>query len=104
MLYFQGRTAHYDTSLTVEVAFSDTESGDAETLSLTVEPSSATATMFGPRYRTDIYKVMQAKGWIQTKTRIDGVSLIHPDATGHADEIAFCRTNENFLNQTYNAS
>ncbi len=37
------------------------------------------------------------------KTRIDGVSLSRADATGHADEIAFCRTSENFLKQTYSA-
>ncbi|MBY0515014.1 MAG: hypothetical protein K2P78_14070 [Gemmataceae bacterium] len=103
MLYFQGWAAHFDSPLTVEVAFSDTQTGDTDTLSLTVEPPSATTTMFASQWRTDIYQVIQTKGWKQTKTRIDGVTLIHPDATGHADEIAFCRIIENFLKQTYTA-
>jgi hypothetical protein len=102
-LYFQGWAAHFDSPLTVGVAFSNTETGDAESLTLTVQPPTATTTMFASQWRTDIYQVIQSKGWKQTKTRIDGVTLSHADATGHPDELAFCRTIENFLKQTYNA-
>ncbi len=104
MLYFQGWAAHFDSPLTVEVAFSDTTTGDIESLTLTVGPPTATTMMFAGQWRTDIYAVIQAKGWKQTKTRIDGVTLTHPEATGHADEIAFCRAIENQLKQTYTAS
>ena len=97
MLYFQGWTAFFDSPLTLEVAFSDTDTGDTETLSKAVSPTQATTTMFSAPWRTDIH----AKGWKQTKTRIDVMRLIHPDATGSPDELAFCQTIKTFLKQTY---
>ncbi len=103
MLYFQGWTAYFDSPLTVEVNFSNTETGDSETLSKTANPPQATAPMFFAAWRTEIYAVIQAKGWKQTKTRIDGVQLFHADATGSPDEVAFCQTIENHLKQTYTA-
>jgi hypothetical protein len=103
MLHFQGWTAFFDSPLTVEVVIADTESGQTEMLSRTAKAPQMNQTYWSTHFRTEIYAVIQAKGWKQTKIRINEVRLNHPQAKGDPEELAFCQIIFNFLKQTYAA-